>query len=213
MYVSEHPLADYQTELAQKVTSLAEVSALAAGQTVQIAGIVATLKSILTKSNQPMAFAQLEDMAGQGEVVIFPKTFQETKDLWVDGASLIVQGKTNDKDGETKILVDKVWQLTPENLAALGASGQKPMASKRQATPVAPTGITIRLPAHFTKESVGQLQAALKEQMAETGVPVELLLGANGTTQRVPTQFKIKPDATSLEAIKKVTGNQAVTLR
>ena len=55
-----------------------------------------------------MAFAKLDDGTGTIEVVIFPKTFKETRDFWNEGQPLLVTGKIDVRDETPGIIVDAI---------------------------------------------------------------------------------------------------------
>jgi len=77
-----------------------------AGQKVTVAGMVNSVRKILTKRGQPMAFAQIEDLQGTVDLVIFPNVWEETVDLWQPERILVVRGQVNFRDREPSILVD-----------------------------------------------------------------------------------------------------------
>jgi DNA polymerase-3 subunit alpha len=58
-----------------------------------------------------MAFVRLEDLSGSIEVVFFPKLYQSSALLWEEGRLVVVEGKSNVREGEWKMLADKVWDL------------------------------------------------------------------------------------------------------
>ena len=49
------------------------------GKNVMLAGMIVGVRTINTKKGDQMAFVQLEDMQGQCEVVVFPRTYAEVK--------------------------------------------------------------------------------------------------------------------------------------
>ena len=82
------------------------------------------LRRVITKRAPTMAVATLEDLQGSTEVVVFPKTFEETAATWVDDAVLLVAGRVDHKGDETVLLADSVW--TWEQAQALGPDGFGP---------------------------------------------------------------------------------------
>jgi len=86
-------LPSAQSVLKEIVTPLAELPQMAGGQRVRIAGVISRLTKIITKSNQPMIFATVEDMGGKVEVLVFPAVLIKTSELWSDGGSLVIEGK------------------------------------------------------------------------------------------------------------------------
>ena len=64
-----------------------------------------------------MAFVQLADMNSEIELVIFPKTYAQTADIWLRDQVIIAKGKIGSGRGggaggsERKILVDEAKLL------------------------------------------------------------------------------------------------------
>jgi DNA polymerase-3 subunit alpha len=79
-----------------------------AEQQVTVAGIVNYVRQITTKKGDPMAFAQIEDLQGTVELVIFPKTWEDSRDLWVPERILVVRGKVSLRGREPSVIVDSV---------------------------------------------------------------------------------------------------------
>ena len=84
------------------------ISADIAEKQVTIAGIVAAVRRITTRKGDTMAVATLEDLYGSVEVVGFPRTFQETAELWREDAILVIQGKVDARDDRLQIIAEGV---------------------------------------------------------------------------------------------------------
>ncbi|MCR4322726.1 MAG: DNA polymerase III subunit alpha, partial [Candidatus Azambacteria bacterium] len=82
LYISDHPLADYQEQLSKHAIPIRDISSNILGKTVKLGGIISGLKKIVTKKGDPMAFANLQDMTDTIELVIFPETLQKTNGIW-----------------------------------------------------------------------------------------------------------------------------------
>ena len=116
MYVSEHPLSDLAHLIEPNRTkSTAEIKADVEGEYVRIAGIITSIKKILTRSNQNMVFAKLEDLNGNVEILVFPKLLTESNALWQPDQVVAVDGYVNFKDGSPKILAEAVYPLAEQN--------------------------------------------------------------------------------------------------
>ena len=111
LYVSDHPLADYQEQLEKYATPIRDITSNILGKTVKIGGILSNLKKIVTKKGDPMAFANLSDMTGTIEVVIFPETLQKTNGIWQEDAIVAVSGKVDMRDGAYKLIVSTAKAL------------------------------------------------------------------------------------------------------
>ena len=111
LYVSDHPLADYQQQLEKFAMPINDITSNIIGKTVKIGGILSGLKKIVTKKGDPMAFANLSDMTGTIEVVIFPETLQKTNGIWQEDAIVAVSGKVDMRDGAYKLIVSTAKAL------------------------------------------------------------------------------------------------------
>ncbi|MDO8580417.1 MAG: DNA polymerase III subunit alpha, partial [Candidatus Omnitrophota bacterium] len=78
-YISGHPLAHYMVEIKEFTDySTANVRTAVDGQEIKMAGIISQVKLTSTrKTNERMAILRVEDMDGDIEVVVFPKSYAE----------------------------------------------------------------------------------------------------------------------------------------
>jgi len=118
LYVSEHPYKIFENELSQVSTKLIEAKKLQTeGQPVRIAGVITNIKKILTKKGDPMLFVKIEDAICSIELLVFPKIYQDTLNLWEEEKVLIVEGKFSLKDGEPKVLVNQGYEINDQNVS------------------------------------------------------------------------------------------------
>jgi DNA polymerase-3 subunit alpha len=115
VYLSEHPFSS----LAVKGTSLnitlcGQIDAELAGHAVVVAGIVTSVRSLFTRDGKPFASAGLEDLDGRIKVMVWPKVYAETKDLWQEGNILLVEGKVRLNDDEVQLNCDSVRDYQTE---------------------------------------------------------------------------------------------------
>ena len=108
-YVSEHPLTQVALNLQDTVTCFCgEINEEMNQQNVVVAGLVEWIRPHVTKRGDPMAFVHLEDIQGGIEVVVFPRVYEATRDLWQQDKILVVRGKVDAARGAPKILADSV---------------------------------------------------------------------------------------------------------
>jgi DNA polymerase-3 subunit alpha len=130
LYLSAHPLSDFEMILSEQAHAIAEVSPEQEGKKAVIGGVVTDVRVIQTKNGQNMAFVRLADMKNEIELLLFPRVYSETSWLWVVDKVLIVEGEVNarDKDGSTsseaKIAVSTAREI-PHEEAKNYASGKK----------------------------------------------------------------------------------------
>ncbi|KKT14472.1 MAG: polymerase III, alpha subunit protein [Candidatus Yanofskybacteria bacterium GW2011_GWF2_43_596] len=107
LFVSDHPLNEYQTQLTlEKVTQIKDLNARAG--TVRVGGIITKTQKIVTKTGKPMLFSWIEDIGAKIEVVVFPNVLERYPDTWKENSIIIATGKINDRDGSLKLLCDNV---------------------------------------------------------------------------------------------------------
>ena len=200
LYLSDHPLKQFSSLLAEVATPIAELSIDQAGQVVRVGGIVHTIKKITTKNGQTMGFIELEDLTGTLELVVFPTHFQELTHLWQAEKMVLIEGKISDKDNAVKVLVDRAWALSglnPVNLPKVNQpsansyqrsanSSGKPRAESRK--PEAESFV-IDLPPSANKAMVAQLKKVLEAHPGD--LPVELRMMQGEQIKQVPTKIKV----------------------
>ncbi len=109
VYASSHPLQQLNVDLSQIVTcSCAELGEEHDGQNVTMAGMIAGVRTTVTKKGDRMAFVQLEDLMGQCEVVVFPRAYADYQELLVPDNIILVKGKAQSRNGRTSVLADEI---------------------------------------------------------------------------------------------------------
>jgi DNA polymerase-3 subunit alpha len=112
-YLTTHPLEPHRKALAAKAfTPITQLSSERIGERVLVAGIIVSVKKIVTRTgNHDMVFARLEDLTGTIEVVVFPKIYALTADLWKADRIVELTGKLDQKEDRLTVLVDDVKTL------------------------------------------------------------------------------------------------------
>jgi len=147
LYISDHPLTPYQKTFAQIVSYFSgQLSEAQHEEKVRVAGLVTAVRPYMTKTNKPMGFVTLEDIQGNIELVLFPRTWQKTREQLSVGQIVIVEGKVDANSAPPKILVDTIRteikilesldETLPPRFDSLNASlSQGKPVSPHQATP------------------------------------------------------------------------------
>ncbi len=111
LYVSEHPINYWRDKIKNRAIFPAQLSEDLVGQQTNVGGIVTKIHKIVTKSGKPMLFVTIEDGLKKVEVVVFPTKLEETLEIWQDGQAVIVAGRLDNKDGQLKIICDRVGKI------------------------------------------------------------------------------------------------------
>lgn len=107
-YVSGHPLDDFREKFSGLVTSTEVNDGKFVGKRVKVGGIVTSMRRIMTKRGDTMAFLQLEDFFGNIGVTIFPNIFYETMNVAELDKIIVVSGKVDGKDDTIQIFADSI---------------------------------------------------------------------------------------------------------
>ena len=122
IYVSGHPLEEYEAAWRKKISNTTadfaydeEVQGVRVkdGAKAVIGGLIAGKTIKYTKDNKIMAFLTIEDLVGTVEVIVFPKTYEQSASFLTEDAKVFVQGRISveeDKDG--KLICEKIVPFT-----------------------------------------------------------------------------------------------------
>ncbi|MDD4090024.1 MAG: OB-fold nucleic acid binding domain-containing protein, partial [Tissierellia bacterium] len=126
VYLSGHPLSEYENILEKYATTNSneiseirdanEETVLYDGSRVIIGGIIIKKQNKITKNNNMMAFITLEDLYGTVEGIIFPKVYDNCKDILYEDNIVLVEGAIDASEEETpKLIINKVTELKKEH--------------------------------------------------------------------------------------------------
>lgn len=110
LYVSGHPLEKDKAKIIQLGLDIKTAKMAASGMR-KVVGIVDVIKEIQTKKGDTMAFVQISDFSDSVELVVFPDSYKEYKELLSGDSILQVKGKLNRRDGQLSILFDSCKKL------------------------------------------------------------------------------------------------------
>ena len=111
VYVSGHPLDEYQGELAKRPRISALKKETRNGIPVVTAGMVENVHEILTKKGDKMGFILVGDGTESMEIVAFPEMYREKNELFKVGVCVAVQGKISMRNDEPTIVIDRIKAL------------------------------------------------------------------------------------------------------
>ena len=183
VYVSGHPLQDYEKFLEKHVSavttdfilkedseedmpenavsdSAADGDSLTDGQIVTIGGMISDKKIKYTKTNKIMAFLQLEDLRGTCEVIVFPRDYEKYKLKIEEDAKVLITGHVSYEDEkDSKLILSGIrsFDEVPKKIW-IRVSGKAEMENKRD-----------RLAAVIGRRMSGQTESTQNEP--ENGLP------------------------------------------
>ncbi|HEX6488135.1 MAG TPA: DNA polymerase III subunit alpha [Candidatus Dormibacteraeota bacterium] len=100
LYLSDHPLRQIAPQLAKLTDAQAvEITSEIQDTEVRIGGIVRDLRRVVTKKGQLMAYAEVEDLTGVVDVVLFPRSYEQYRHLFEKESIVVIQGKVDARTG------------------------------------------------------------------------------------------------------------------
>jgi DNA polymerase III subunit alpha len=76
---------------------------------VKVAAVVSEVRVVITKtSGQEMAFCKARDDTGVVDLVVFPRLYKDTRQIWVDNQPLLITGKIDSREEGLSILVNEI---------------------------------------------------------------------------------------------------------
>ncbi len=115
VYVSGHPLDEVSSETEKRPT-IAQVRGGYKGTTVVTTGLIESVRELITKKGDKMAFIKLADQSDSIELTAFPGVFEEQRELIVPGTCVAVKGKLDIRNDEPSILVDRLKNISKESV-------------------------------------------------------------------------------------------------
>lgn len=234
VYISGHPLDDYQEELSNLEVNSQFLAALHEDATdsgmrydqmrVSMGGMVAEKRLKATKSGNMMAFVQLEDLYGITEVLVFPRVYDRVGEALALDAPVLMTGKLSVREEEApKLLLDSVRPLR-------GYTGGEDRGVAREQSPLSltengmappmPPPSTFRAPRErgtqrrlYLKLRRAQMDEVLKI-LAETpgGIRVVLYLSDEDRTLAAPNAYWVD-EGYDFGALANLLGADAVVIK
>ena len=186
------------------------------GSTIKVLTMVGTVRIQNTKTGAKMAYAQLEDLYGAIEAVVFPKTLAQYEERFEAGQVILVTGRLDIQDDkEPKLLVERVEPVpdTPPEMPA--EEPQKRVATPPKAENAPPkasnpkAGLYLRLPTEGGKEFESAYHAVTT---APGAFPVYIRFVDSGRMVKTPKEWWVTPTAPLLQELKRVLGEENVAV-
>jgi DNA polymerase-3 subunit alpha len=128
-FLSSHPLAEVKEALRTRVDcSLSSLAEKPDASWVTVGGIVTEFKRHTSKNGSKMAFATLDDVEGQVEMLVMGKAYEESHDFLAADAIVIVRGRLDHKGrGDTKLVAQELelFQPTEDEVAKARAARER----------------------------------------------------------------------------------------
>jgi DNA polymerase-3 subunit alpha len=112
LYISGHPLDRIREKLESKEINIKKIKEeIGNGMPITIGGIIETVRQVITKNNERMAFLKISDLTDSIEAVAFPSIFQKNIETLVPEKCIAFSGKVSLRNGEKSIIIEGVKEI------------------------------------------------------------------------------------------------------
>ncbi|MBI4187570.1 MAG: DNA polymerase III subunit alpha [Chloroflexi bacterium] len=110
-------------KLESGATLCGDIDAEKDGQRVVVIGELSAVNVLFTRERKSFVSATLEDISGSVEVIVWPRVYEATRELWQEGNDVEIDAKVKIRDDRAQLVCDsarryQVEPLLPEEAAA-----------------------------------------------------------------------------------------------
>ncbi len=224
IYISGHPVLEYEPyarriradSLGEILDAAKEHGAQIDGKSVQLVAILTECRNKMTKANDTMAIATVEDLTGSAELLIFPKICQQYRNLIREGQVLVIQARISVREEEDPKLICDALVLPPQ----MGAAPQNPSTTtpSEQGTAAASHSGEKKGRSGLYLKVEDRLCPAFRKteqilQVFEGGFPVYFYLISEKKYLQAPRRLWVDPNEPMLRELRRVLGEHNVVFQ
>ncbi len=223
-YLSEHPQLKILSLLDSKVTH--KIGQLDieehTGQRVLVAGIINDVRRTFTKAgNNEMAFVKMEDEIGNLDMVVFPKIFSFTKDVWVEDQIALCVGRVDNREGQLSLIVENAisvkngddidWGKIEEFIDSANRASQNMGGSNYAQRKISEDVIQIFLPSKVTPDTYSEIREVLREHNGQCKITL-IFRDKNGQEKKMVLPYKVDYSSVLVNKIEQLIGENSINL-
>jgi DNA polymerase-3 subunit alpha len=179
LYFSSHPLDNLQEFFETKnVIPMSEALEVKKNNDMLILGVMVTkIRKIMTKKGDVMAFLTVEDKTAKTDAIVFPKVYQELKDILEENKPMLLVGRVNVRDGEKSVIVQKAKYID-----------EAKHSTKFE-------GVTFRISPLHKPDEVADLKKYLQKSNGDTQVKIIVNDGEHNKTVLLKKKIEMNEEA------------------
>lgn len=223
LYLSDHPLFHVEEKLERCTTAcLEDLEQLEDGARVVIGGMVGNISPYTTRAGDPMMFLNLRGVAADVEVTVFPRALERSRDVLVEGAIVVLDGRLQRSERETqngqvqvsvKFVCERAKHIEDarrpskrrRDTAATARVRGAPTAAPEPPPP--PNPVHIWVPEGTARSALEQLAAALRQHPG----PQPITLHMNGKAVAAGAQFAVSPEPELVAKVQQLLGPDSLS--
>lgn len=208
VYISGHPLDEYAMALSRLTMDTATIDELREesdhGMTsdqmaVRMGGMIVDVRQKATRKGDMMAFAVLEDLTGQIEMLVFPRVYERYGTEMMPDTAVSIEGRLSIReDEEPKLIVQTITPLLTDEQAKR-AQVQPDVKQKK---------LYLKL---STKGEIDAVSALLT--MYRGAMQVVFFIADTKVTLRAPANLSCVANRTLLDDLSAMLGTEAVVVK
>lgn len=180
LYFSSHPLDNLQEFFAQKgAVSIQSIQQIKAGRLIVLGALISKVRRITTKKGEMMAFITLEDKTGSIDAVVFPKLYDEMKELFEANTPILIAARVSDRDDSKSVLIEKAKKVDQERFSSDFS------------------GVIFKISKKHTKKQIQELKDHIKSEKGD--LPVKILIQEKEGLRTIDIQNTIAMNAKTRE--------------
>jgi DNA polymerase-3 subunit alpha len=196
LFLSSHPLKEVRAALRREAEcQLSDLKERKDGDWVKVGGMITECKKIRTRKGDPMAFATLDDLTGQVEMLVFNTAYAKSAEQIEVDKVVMVRGRVDHKEDGVKLIAQEITPFTPtpEEVAEAQAEAELPPRAKQVTLDVEPD-----VPAVLLDE--------LKDVCRGNPGDHDVVVVVGQTTVKLGQEFRIRPSGACLAELEGLTG-------
>src|SRR5437867_2537801 len=199
-FITGHPLEKYRDKLDDlRALSTEDISAMKSStgkdETIETAGIITNLRDLKSKKGDFYAQANLEDMAGSVEMLVFPDAFRRLQDKVKLEVPVLVRGGVRIEEGANT-------KLTVSDFMAL-----------EDAKVLLPRSLRIRIPVENASElTVDALHTLCAQRKGEAKVLFDVERQGDFMVVMEAEGYNVQPDRNFIARVEELCGRGAVRI-
>jgi DNA polymerase-3 subunit alpha len=206
IYLSAHPLAAYKDILSARTTPIVSLGKSHDGRLLKVGGSISQIREITTRNGAKMAFVKIIDLAGETELIVFPKTYAQTADIWTQDNIVIAKAKVDfSRNDELKLLVEEVTLVSEDEARVFDKTKEPAIEEKTKRR------LYIRLEDSGNQPKLLTLKQKLDGHSGDT--EVVLVTGAKDSKQIIKLPQTIDISEESLRELASIFGSTNVVVR
>ena len=186
------------------------------GQSITVIAEVSTANTSFTREHKTFATVMLEDISGRIEVMVWPRVYERTSDLWQEGNILEVKGKVRLRDERLQFTCDDARPYQAEPLPGETTVVDTPEKKTVVEPEPPPKNQTVIIDLHQTENadndiaSLSRVTAILKEYPGTDEVSLRIV---NGTMiHNLKWPFYVKYSLELQRRLEQVVGENGIRL-